>query len=112
MEYRSRGFAERAATAINICSVYDAVLFSLSALLFRGNAITLIGYSGTSERRAPPPRVSRNVHTGNACKLGLIGLMRMYPGLNGKCKLRARGLLANTYIKGYDYVLLPLGRWR
>lgn len=42
------------------------------------NAI-LIGYSGTSERRAPPPRVSRNVHTDNACKLTPIRLNEDVP---------------------------------
>lgn len=42
--------------------------------------------------------VSRNVHTDNACKLSLIGLMRMYRVWMASANYAARGLAANARI--------------
>lgn len=105
-------FCERAAAAINTCSAYDVddVLFILGFIISR-KCYNYIDWVFRKLQNVAHhlllTRVSRNVHTDNACKLSLIGLMRMYPGLNGKCKLCARGLGANTCIK--SYTSSPLG---
>lgn len=57
-----------------------AMYYSFPVLLFCGNAFRLtIQELSNVAHHLLLTRMSRNVHTDNACKLSLIGLMRMYP---------------------------------